>query len=88
MRRDPVRALLSCRVVVADDADGVGQNAMDLLVYAVVARLAEENPLLADNNLTSRTGRRQMVCASVRRRIAIPWEERNVHSPPMWPNNE
>ena len=72
MRRDPVLAFLFCRfcrAVVADDADGVGQNAMDLLVYAVVARLAEENPLLADNNLTSRTGRRQMV-------IALPWEER------------
>ena len=68
MRRDPVRALLSCRAVVADDASGVDQYAVDLL-YAVFAQLAEENPLLADNNLTPGTGRRQMV-------IAIPWEER------------
>ncbi len=81
MRRDPVRALLSCRAaVVADDASGIDQYAVDLL-YAVFAQLAEENPLLADNNLTPGTGRRQMV-------IAIPWEERKRSLTADVANNE
>jgi hypothetical protein len=70
---DDPAALVSCRAVVADDASGVDQYAVDLL-YALFAQpqLAEENPLLADNNLTPGTGRRQMGQMV----IAIPWEER------------